>query len=104
MNHINYKSLTPIKVNISAEKVLPAIHQNYNTKFSILPYTVPMEYTIVNFIMDKLNKFKRIYFEDLIEEVCKIFCVEAINGALLDTLLTKKGAELNKGYLIITKS
>ncbi|MES2516442.1 MAG: hypothetical protein V4580_19980 [Bacteroidota bacterium] len=103
MNSINYTSLTLVTVNVSAQKAWPVIQQNYHTKSVMLPYTVPMEYNIAHFIMDKLKKFKRINFEYLLEEMNNLFCIEAINGVILDTLLTKKGVVLHSGYLVIAK-
>jgi hypothetical protein len=104
MKHISNTSLTLMQVNLSEQKALPLIHQNYNSKASILPYTIPTEYKIADYIMDKLNTFKRINFEVLIEVVNKLFCLDAINGVLLSTLLTNKGAELQGEYLTIAQA
>lgn len=105
MDPINYNPNQPpsIKVNISVEKTLPLIYRNYNLRSSLQPSIVATEYKIANFILDKLTQYSRINFEDLIETINKTFCVEAINGALLDTLLTKKGVTLDVGYITIYK-
>lgn len=59
------------------------------------------EHEIINFVMARLQNFKRIHFESLTEVINSRFSMTDINSLLHKCLIKTNKAELKRGYLII---